>query len=85
MIPVTPTAGLAILLDVDAVAAIESTPATVIVFADGRQMVVSDSAEALVHRIARFRSARIAHGAHPHMRDVGPAHADVAHIGESGV
>ncbi len=69
MIPVTPIAGLTILLDVDAVVAIESTPETVIVFADDHRMVVSDSAEALVRRIARCRSARVARAADPTMVD----------------
>lgn len=85
MIPVTPTAGLTILLDVDSVAAIESAPETVIVFTDGRRMVVSDSAEALVRRIARCRSARIAHNADPTMLDPVPEQEDVPHLGEPGV
>ena len=85
MIPVTPTAGLTILLDVDSVAAIESTPDTVIVFTDGRRMVVSDGAEALVRRIARCRSARIASSADPTVLDPEAEQADVPHLGESGV
>lgn len=85
MIPVTPTAGLTILLDVDAVAAIESTPETVIVFTDGGRMVVSDSAEALVRRIAHCRSARIARSADPHVLDSESEPGDVPHLGEWGV
>jgi uncharacterized protein YlzI (FlbEa/FlbD family) len=85
MIPVTPTAGLTILLDVDTVAAIESTPETVIVFTDGRRMLVSDSADALVRRIARCRSTRIARNADPHVLDSAPEPGDVPHLGESGV
>jgi uncharacterized protein YlzI (FlbEa/FlbD family) len=60
MIPVTPIAGRTILLDADQIAAIESNPETIIVFADRRRMLVSDPAEALVSRIGRARAARLA-------------------------
>ena len=64
MVPVTAIEGVAILIDVDEIAAIESTPETVIVLADGRRMVSADSAEALVQRIARERARRVARGAY---------------------
>ncbi len=60
MIPVTPIAGRTILLDADAIAAIESNPETIIILADRRRMVVTDPAETLVARIERARAARLA-------------------------
>lgn len=65
MVPVTAIEGVAILIHVDEIAAIESTPETVIVLADGRRMVAADSAETLVRRIARERARRVARGAEP--------------------
>ena len=60
MIPVTPIVGRTILLDADAIAAIESNPETIVVLADQRRMVVADTAEALVARIGKARAARLA-------------------------
>jgi uncharacterized protein YlzI (FlbEa/FlbD family) len=60
MIPVTPIVGRTILLDADAIAAIESNPETVIVLTDRRRMVVADAAEALVNRIGKARASRLA-------------------------
>ena len=60
MIPVTPIAGRTILLDADAIAAIECNPETIIVLADQRRMVVVDPADVLVSRIGRARAARLA-------------------------
>lgn len=70
MIPVTAIEGIATLIDVDEITAIESTPETVIVLADGRRMLSADSAETLVRRIARERARRMARGAEP-LRDDG--------------
>lgn len=60
MIPVTPIVGRTILLDADAIAAIESNPETIIVLTDRRRMLVIDHAETLVSRIGRARAARLA-------------------------
>ncbi len=60
MIPVTPIVGRTILLDADAIAAIESNPETVIVLADERLMVVAVPADDLFQRIGRARAARLA-------------------------
>ena len=60
MIPVTPIVGRTILLDADAIAAIESNPETIVVLTDERRMVVTDPADVLVRRIGRARAARLA-------------------------
>ena len=60
MIRVTPIAGRPILLNADLVEAIESTPETVIVLANGTRMVVIDSPAVLMDRLAHVRSARLA-------------------------
>lgn len=60
MIPITPIEGMTILLSVDTIAAIESTPETVVVLVDQRRMVVSDKPETIVRNINRRRAARIA-------------------------
>ncbi len=62
MIPVTPILGRTILLDADAIAAIESNPETIIVLTDRRRMVVTDAAEELVSRIGKARASRLAKG-----------------------
>lgn len=84
MIPVTPIAGLTILLDVDAVVAIEATPETVIALDDGRRMVVADSVETLVRRIARCRGARIASAAEPHVVDAARQPAGLRRLDDPG-
>ena len=71
MIPVTAIEGVAILIDVDEIAAIESTPETVIVLADGRRMVAADSPESLVRRISRERARRVARNAEPSVEQGG--------------
>jgi len=60
MIPVTPIVGRTIVLDADAIAAIESNPETIVVLYDRRRMLVTDHAETLVSRISRARAARLA-------------------------
>lgn len=65
MIPVTAIEGVATFIDVDEISAIESTPETVIVLADGRRMLSADSADTLVRRIARERARRMARSIEP--------------------
>ena len=60
MIPVTPLVGRTILLDAEAIAAIESNPETIVVLTDQRRMVVADTADELVHRIGKARASRLA-------------------------
>jgi uncharacterized protein YlzI (FlbEa/FlbD family) len=62
MIPVSPIVGRTILLDAEAIAAVESNPETIIVLADRRRMVVTDTADAVVARIEKARAARLARG-----------------------
>ena len=60
MIPITPVAGLTVLLDVDLIEAIEPAAHPILVLVDGRRMVVMDSPTALLERIRRARAARLA-------------------------
>ena len=60
MIPITPVAGLTVLLDVDLIEAIEPATHPIIILVDGRRMVVMDSATVLLERIRRARAARLA-------------------------
>ena len=79
MIPITPVAGLTVLLDVDLIEAIEPATHPILVLVDGRRMVVMDSSTALLERIRRARAARLA-AADP----LEPRHSEVVELRATG-
>jgi flagellar protein FlbD len=55
MIPVTRPDGSILLLNPDRIESIEETPDTVITFADGRKLLVRETAEVVTERFTAYR------------------------------
>ena len=63
MIEVTHLNGSAAVVNIDLIERIERTPDTLIVLANGNQLIVKETPEELVQRVCEFKRSLLAEGA----------------------